>query len=231
MGERTSTTDEHTENVTHVLRCRNNPEREKSIQQLKKALSPQEPHPVYTMLKAGFISWIEEKDYHIDIAQFPTKFRDSAAKGISDQDALGWDAAMKGYLSIEWRNMASMGTNDQAQSHEGRGMQSIRKVLMACFLFSQSMWKARNHVLHGTNENSIQEIRQTEMSEIIELHGNPEFVLAGDRHYCTQPLEALLTRAPSTRRRWLRHMRQSRIKFTTQGDRQTMITRFFCRGA
>ena len=73
----------------------------------------------------------------------------------------------------------------------------------------------------------MKKIRQAEITEIIELHGNPEMVPAGDRHYCEQPVMNIIARAPSTRRRWLRHMRAARIRYTNQGARQTTITQFF----
>ena len=73
----------------------------------------------------------------------------------------------------------------------------------------------------------MKKIRQVEITEIIELHGNPESVPALDRHYCEQPLRNIIARAPSTWRRWLRYMRAARIRYTKDGDRQSKITQYF----
>lgn len=101
-------------------------------------------------------------------------FRESAAKGIKDQVAIGWEAAFKGFLvSVKWRCMASIGMYDQAlQPHEGRRIQSIRLILKAFHKFTQLLWTAQNKELHGSQDVDTKRIRDTETVEIIDLHGH-----------------------------------------------------------
>jgi hypothetical protein len=182
------------------------------------------------MLKEGLLSWLQENEYKANIDDFPSKFEESATKCLSDQATIGWDAAMKGYFSVEWRYLASLGIADGEPVHEGRGTSLMRTVMKVCHEFIQKMWRSRNQVLHGSQEMEMKRIRQSEMAEIMELHRHPELVPAGDRHYCEQTVENILTRAPSTRRRWLRNMKQARLRFTIEGSRQSLITSYFRTG-
>jgi hypothetical protein len=193
-------------------------------------MSPINPHPVFTIIKGGLISWLnDDAAYNVDLKNFPTKFRLSATKGLADQLSIGWESALKGYLSVEWRHMATVDMFDGTPPHDGRGMQIIKTILKATHQFTQAIWNSRNDVLHGSNDNELQNIRQIEIAEITDIHGHPELVPAGDRHYCEQTLNHILARAPSTRRRWLRHMRSARLRFTKEGQRQELITTFFHR--
>jgi hypothetical protein len=216
-----------TETVSHVLRCSKNPDLEKCILQMRKALSPKEYHPVFSLIKEGVSNWLRGEPNTLDITNFPMKCHDHASSGIRDQENIGWHAAFKGYLSVEWRQLASMGLGDNDMSHDGRGMQYIRSIMKTLMQFTQDMWKARNHVLHGTQDIDMRRIRQSELAEIIAIRDHPELLPAGDRHYCEQTLENIVNRAPATRRRWLRHMRAARVKFTRDGRRQTLLTNYY----
>jgi hypothetical protein len=218
------------ETTTHVLQCKKNPVREKCISSFRKAMSPINPHPVFTILKGGIISWLQaEEEYNVDVDIFPTKFRPSATKGLEDQTTIGWEFAIKGYLSVEWRYMANVDMFDGTSQQEGSGLHIIKTILKATHQLTQAIWHSRNEVLHGSDGITLKNIRQIEIAEIIDIHGHPELVPAGDRHYCEQTLKNILERAPSTRRRWLRHMRSARLRFTKEGQRQALITTFFRR--
>jgi hypothetical protein len=181
------------------------------------------------LIKDGVIASIQNEEHKVELDTIPSKFQDSVNKCLIDQAAIGWDAAIKGYLSVEWRFKASLGPADGDNAHEGRGFQTIRTILKSFHDFTQAIWQSRNQELHGKQEMETKLIRQTEIAEITELHGHPELVPAGDRHYSEQPLGNILARAPSTRRRWLRHMRSARRRFLNEGSRQPLMTEFFRR--
>ena len=103
----------------------------------------------------------------------------------------------------------------------------MREVRRAFYDYARSMWLSRNTVLHGDSTNTLQQIRDSEVAELRELHDHSELLPAGDRHYCDRPLSNLLTKSSATRRRWLRHVRQARLRFIKDGQRQTLITSFF----
>jgi hypothetical protein len=166
----------------------------------------------------------------VELKTIPLKFQDSVIKCLIDQAAIAWEAAIKGYLSVEWRFIASLGPADGGDAQEGGGFQTIQTMLTSFHDFTQAIWHSRNQELHGTRDMEMKLKRQTEIAEIIELHEHPEQVPAGDsRQYSKQPLWNILTRAPSTRRRWLSHMRSARRRFLNEGSRQALITEIFRR--
>jgi hypothetical protein len=182
----------------------------------------------FQLIKVGIIAWLSEANptWETDEGVLP-KLRESVvAKAIMDQFKIGWEAALKGYLSVEWRHIASFGIQGE-ELQDGSGLQAIKTILKAFHEFTQSIWKARNNVLHKSQDMDMKKISQAEITEIIELYGNPELVPAGDRHQCEQPLRNLIARAPATRRRWLRYMRAARLRYTKDGVRQTKITQYF----
>ncbi len=182
-------------------------------------MPPHEPHPVYQQLKEGILARLEAREFRPDYDSVPDKFKASVQKAIDDQQSIGWEATIKGYLSVEWRYMASLGIYDTDTPHEGRGMQGIRSMLLTFQKLIQALWTSRNQVLHGSNDLELQNIRESELAEIRAYYNNPEMLLSGDRHYCEQTLQSIVTRAPTTRRRrWLRYMRLARLRFQREGS-------------
>ncbi len=72
---------------------------------------------------------------------------------------------IKGYLSMEWMHLASQGFSDaEVAKQEGRGiLHQIRGTIKALQNLTQEIWKARNTVLHGTNEVDMKHTRQAEL--------------------------------------------------------------------
>jgi hypothetical protein len=219
-----------TETVTHVLQCPSNPSKENAIKEFRKELSPKDPHLVFILIKEGVHQWLES-NYHpeVDYDQFPPHLREGLRSAVSSQEEIGWGTALRGYMSIEWRQVASCDMGGNPATNEGQGMQRMRAIHKAMHNLTQTLWRSRNQALHGSQEVEMRNIRQAELTEIIEYHQNPDLVPAGDRHYCAQTVDSLLRRAPSTRRRWLRHMRLARLRFKTDGKNQRMITNYFRR--
>ena len=111
--------------------------------------------------------------------------------------------ALRGYFSMEWRQMASEGVFDNDKFHEGRGHQTLKRIHMATHELTTTIWKARCKVLHDGNSPDLRAIRDTEIAEITDLYTNQDLIGVGDRHYCARPMATILQKAPSTRRRWL----------------------------
>ena len=130
-------------------------------------------------------------------------------------------------MTRTWRALASESVFDHTSVNEVTGANAIRHILRAIQQLTRKLWLGRNKSLHDGKETAMHSIRQEELSEIRELHENPDLVPAGDRHYCTGSLADLTNRSPSVRRRWLRHMRRARIRYTNEGKRQMKITSFF----
>ena len=93
-----------------------------------------------------------------------------------------------------------MAMDDEADPQEGRGPHNIRMTLKALHSATRALWLSRNGALHGDLTMELDRIRSVETAEITAYYQQPELLLAGDRHYCTQPLPTLLRKNPSTRR-------------------------------
>ena len=218
-----------TEDLSHVFRCPSNPDREETTKTLRKALSPTEPHPAYYLLKEGIIRWLDGDDspFNPNEMEWPDKFTDTLKKALDDQNTIGWNNALKGYLSIEWKQLLALALYNNETQQEGRGPHHIKLILKAIFKTTRALWLSRNGALHGEQTVSMDRIRSAETAEITEYHQQTDAILIGDRHYCNQPLEILLKKNPTTRRRWLRYMRMARHRFIENSRGQTRITSFF----
>lgn len=218
---------EANETSLHVLQCKSNPEREASIKTFRSTMASREYHPVFRVITISVIAWLNQTVDVIDINEFPSKFRDGLLKALQDQDEIGWEQAIKGFLSVEWRYLLTLGIGDQETEPERVGVQRIRFLLKTFNELAYSLWTARNQTLHGTSEDGMKAVRQEELAEIKEMYQHPELIPAADQHYCEQPLHSILSRSPASRRRWLRFMRMARARLTRDGQRQTLITSFF----
>ncbi|KAI2497542.1 hypothetical protein MHU86_16945 [Fragilaria crotonensis] len=216
------------ENWQHVLRCRQNPDRTKTLTELAKRLTPTEFQPVFTLLRDGVLTWLEGNTYDPDISGFPMKLWGIIRNALSDQEQIGWQNAMKGYLSVEWRAIAETDPYGTAiMTQEGKGIHTLRTILIHVNQATQCLWKAQNNLLHQSNEAEMQLVRDSEIAEIREMHASIEKIPAANRHYCERSLDVLLKKNHSSRRRWLRYMRMARARMEQDGKRQLLLTQFF----
>jgi hypothetical protein len=126
-----------TESTTHVLRCKENPERDKCLRRLRKALTSSVFTLTFQLIKDGIFAWLSDTTptWETDDS-VPLQFRESASKAMLDQSKIGWEAALKGYLSVEWRHMVSLGMSDGGECHYASGLQGIRIILRAFHEFT-----------------------------------------------------------------------------------------------
>ncbi|KAI2495165.1 hypothetical protein MHU86_19350 [Fragilaria crotonensis] len=192
-------------------------------------MSPKEPHPVFQILRDGITSWVEGIEvYDPPIDQIPSKFHDRLRAALRDQQTIGWDNAVKGYLSVEWRFMAADAMFDSSPAKTDSGFYRIHNILKAAHILMQTTWKARNKMLHDNQDAVNRHIREAEAEERTEMHRQSKNLRAGDQHYCEQPLEKILrNKSASSRRRWLRYMKMAQDRSSRDGKRQTLLTNFF----
>ena len=217
------------ESTDHVLHCKVNPGYAECLSDLRKVLDLSDNHPTLKLLCTGFCHWLQhpENSYTPDTSGLPIKFKASINRALAEQNLIGWSQAVRGYLSQEWRQMASEGIYDTDKFNEGRGHQTLRLVFSALFTYTTNMWKARNRVLHDDQSPDLRAIRDQEVAVITELYKNQDKIGATDRHYCERPLEFILQKKPSSRRRWVRYMHRARTRYTSEFQHQPLITSFF----
>ncbi|KAI2507897.1 hypothetical protein MHU86_6555 [Fragilaria crotonensis] len=162
---------------------------EKGLQTFRKTMSPKEPHPVFQILRDGIISWVEGiAVYDPPFDQIPSKFHERLRVALSDQLTIGWDNAVKGYLSVEWRFMAEDAMFDSSPAKPDTGFHRIHTFLKP-FKLSRRQ-HGRPGIQCYDNQDAInRHIREAEAAEITAMHRQSETLRAGDRHYCEQPLE------------------------------------------
>ena len=97
------------ESIDHVLQCSDNPSQPAClVTLLRKALSFSSPRPVFHLLLYGFAQWLMNDSLATpDITSYPSHLHFRIEKAMSDQQSIGWDNAARGFLSIEWRSLAS----------------------------------------------------------------------------------------------------------------------------
>ncbi|KAI2507937.1 hypothetical protein MHU86_6470 [Fragilaria crotonensis] len=144
--------------------------------------------------------------------------RDRISSALKDQESIGWDNAVKGYMSVEWRQLAEEDIYDHAnKEQQGEGFTQLTSILRHLNHVTQRLWKSRNKVLHQSDEQEIKDIRDSEAREIRELYAHPDLLQARDQHYCDQPIGELLKKSPASRRRWLQYTHMSRERMTKAG--------------
>ena len=211
----------------HVLTCEANPGREKALRQLRKAIDLASVLPAVKLFKTSILGWLEGQTPDMDSATFPSHQQDLILTAMEQQSSIGWSAALRGFLSVTWCQVASWPFGDNEKPNRAKGEQTMRKFLMALHTYSMSIWKERNTYLHGEASTRLRELRCPELIEITYLHSHPEWVNAGDRHFCERPLDDLLRAGHSVRRRWLIYTRNARARYGSDGRKQTVITDFF----
>jgi hypothetical protein len=130
------------ETTIHILRCAKNSDREETLQELRKQLSPDEYHPVFSLLRKGIMAWFEGTNYVPDITGYPSKMRVQILTALNDQEKMGWNNAIKGYLSVEWRTLAETSLHDSMPMQVGTGMNLMKSILVSFHQATQRLWKA-----------------------------------------------------------------------------------------
>ena len=216
-----------TEDSRHFLRCMQNPYMNDGLQALRRS-SVGGSHPFRRILVSGIKHWIQtgESNFDIEFNEYPTHMHASLNRIISEQNRIGWDNAIKGFLSKSWIDLASV-SYDSDKLSVAEGAQRLREGIKALHTFTKGLWKARNAALHDADEGQNQQLRSRMQDTIIHMHQHPNDICFEDRYLCNMPLSNLLTSSPSTQRRWIKRMRDSKLMQTRLGERQTLITSYF----
>ena len=218
-------TDEDPEHFTH---CEQNSSRQEALQTLMKALLSDQ-HPSQLVFAACLEQYLQfpNEPVTIDLPTLPKFLVEPLQQAILEQTHIGWQAALKGFLSLAWLRMASINQLNHDKLDHKAGRHRIHKALNALQDFARAIWLGRNDALHQDKETSDSQVYSAESAEIRHYHSNPTLLPASDGHYCDNvTLNRLLQSRPSVRRRWLRRVRQARANFLRDGDLQKNITTY-----
>ena len=217
------------ETQDHFLRCSSNPKQESSLAALTSSIQNDPHHPVGRLLIAGVKHWLQNHDaeFKPDTRGYPPHMLPLIESAIQSQARIGWLQAIKGFLSKDWRELATMDLYHPARREDLLGSRRMTQLVNAFYTYNQTMWSARNEVLHSADSANMLDIRSTELAEIRHNLNHPTLLSFADRHLCDWSIEKLTRNSASTRRRWLRRVKLSCEKATRDGSRQPLITSMF----
>ena len=217
------------ETQEHFIRCPSNPQLSTGTQSLTSSLRKDPHHPAGRLLIAGIKHWIAkpQEAFHPDLRGYPLHMLSLIDTALTSQARIGWHQALKGFLSKSWIELATMDLHNPTTRSDSLGTRRMAQLVQTFSNFSQSIWSARNAVLHSTDSETMANIRSTELAEIRYHLQNPTLLSFADRYLCEWSLEKLTRSSASTRRRWLTRVKSSCEKATRDGSRQPLITRFF----
>ena len=214
----------------HFLQCVSNSKRSINLGNLRSAICNSDIHPVRYLLLNGMCHWLthgDELPFTPSLAEYPPHFFSHLKEALEAQQSIGWDNAVRGFYSKLWHKIASMDMYQPSKNDSQKGEDRMRSIISAAHEFTYATWIARNGDLHQTGDEILANIRSVELAEIRHYHDNPNLLLASDRHYCSRPVETLVSGSAATRRRWLRRVKKSVAAHTLDSTRQTRIDSFF----
>jgi hypothetical protein len=133
-------------------------------------------------------SWLADLEPPtLDIIQLPIEQRDLLVWTLEEQDQIGWDLGMRGYLSQYWG--LAIAAHPQLDPKNDKGKAWTRWAILELWRFAHEMWEHRNAVLHNAVLEASQKICDADINdEIIELYNKVDSFAAKDRHYFDMPL-------------------------------------------
>jgi hypothetical protein len=109
---------------------------------------------------------------------------------------------MRGYLSKYWGLAVS--ANHHLEKNNDKGDAWVQKAILHLWSFAHEMSEHRNSILHDTQLESSQKMRDAKINDaIMKLYENIDSYSAEDRWYFDVPLTIRLRKPLRLRRRWL----------------------------
>ncbi|KAI2510061.1 hypothetical protein MHU86_4355 [Fragilaria crotonensis] len=103
------------ETTEHFLRCHCNDQLFEGRSQLSKDSYETSPHLLKHLLMDGIRFWQHTGNqdfYPTTLQQYPQHMREAVHQVLQKQSAIGWDNALRGYLSKAWIHLASLDKDD-----------------------------------------------------------------------------------------------------------------------
>ena len=154
--------------------------------------------------------------------------REAVHNVLHKQSAIGWDNALRGYLSKAWIHLASIDKDDASKQLDSRlARQRMLRTISALHEYTRSAWINRNQLLHSTEHNEAERIRSSHQSEIRHFFLHRDEVCFEDQYLFRFTLEQILRAPKSTQVRWLRRAVRSAAKKKSAPNTQMLMTNFF----
>ena len=160
----------------------------------------------------------------------PNRMLEILLLAIQEQTTIGWSNVFRGYISKQWRILASSHmTNDLAPPQPMDGRRRLDVMLHRIKEFVHKMWTGRNETLHQSDKVDERLFQTNEAAEIRHYFTQPHLLPVYDQHYCTGSVLSVLKSSPASRRRWLMRVRRAGARLLNDQLRQVRITSYFSR--
>jgi hypothetical protein len=83
----------------------------------------------------------------------------------ADQEQIGWDMVMQGYLSKHWR--LAIFANHHLEENNDKGEVWVRKTVMLLWDFAHDMWEHKNSVLRDTKLKTSRAMHEANINDAI----------------------------------------------------------------
>ncbi len=159
----------------------------------------------WTTLHRGLTRWLEgdSKDQAncFPKTHIPEQLYKKLQLALEDQDNIGWEQGLRGYLSRQWLDAQQI-EFPKSQLHALR-RQWLKPVIKALWQFHDEMWTARNKILHD-NSPQAQQIRESSIDEKIRhLYQVQESFAVSDQILFDMPLETRLRTSARSKKHWI----------------------------
>ena len=220
------------EDQRHLMCCPVNQGRLSGWSQFRKeVLTQTDPHPLWHCLVVGVEHWTMSPDvvYKPALASYAPHLRESITTAVASQNKIGWGNIIRGFLSREWRDLASLDMNNSTTFSADTANTPLRKAMSCLYEYTRATWLHRNELLHTQEITALAvSIRSVVTAEIKYYHSRPHLLRFDDRHLCKRPLSKLLDSNAATHR-WLRMVKKSIGSSRNEGTTQTTMTSFFAK--
>ena len=143
-------------------------------------------HPAGTILYSCVQQWSSNSKVtpHLTIDDYATHIHDHIALVIKEQSQIGWNQALRGFLSIHWCRLAALDSANPKAKHINPDMGSTRihQYLILLRTYAYAIWQHWNKLLHRKQATIVAKIRSATDSSIKHYHENGHLLLQTDRH-------------------------------------------------
>ena len=151
--------------------------------------------------------------------------RDLLITAIKNQDTIGWNYALRGYLRTSW---VAAEYHINRSAHDDIRKKWLQKIIKVLWSFNKTMWTHRNSVLHLTTV-PLRDLKESAAnSKIRTLFEQEKDFAVVDQALFDTPLEVMLSRTLQAKKHWIRLVqRYHPSTYSRKTGTQHLITAYF----
>ena len=190
---------------------------------VQKVTSRKPYHPAMAILSKGIQQWLSSVPITIqeDVMALPQTLQPTVSRAIYEQFDIGWNNALRGILSNQWAQAASIHhTSGHYELDTGNG--HVYRTIRALHQFSSEIWEARNKQLHKRDDEEAARIRTPIDAVIKHLYFQPHLLHSTDRFRCDKPLADIIKLRPANKQRWVRRVKKAQERYAEFNTRKQL---------